>query len=98
MNSISDQVTNIVNAEEDKGLIAAEHAKPSSDPAYWAKRSCRTCLGRGLMTVNGKGIVCGCAHRRFKVWRDEWIRNYTDPEKMKNSGKLPKMEDIKETE
>ncbi|MCJ7759716.1 hypothetical protein MUP59_01040 [Candidatus Bathyarchaeota archaeon] len=55
-----------------------EKLKPSSDPAYWAKKGCKDCLGRGVVgkqTLKTKGdntiinsLLCGCARKKYRAW------------------------------
>jgi hypothetical protein len=35
--------------EEREFSLAANEAKPSNNPEYWAKKSCRKCYGRGII-------------------------------------------------
>jgi hypothetical protein len=61
-------------------LDELERIKPSSEPSYWAKSSCKDCHGRGIVgTVTSvmKGnnkvtqqLVCACTRKRFQKWRD----------------------------
>ncbi len=65
----------------DEVLLAAEKAKPSSDPAYWAKKSCKRCYGRGIEGTQLTGsvrneIACSCAVTKFMAWRADFIKNY----------------------
>jgi hypothetical protein len=70
---------------EEQGLLESEKNKPSSDPAWWAKRSCNKCLGRGVMgTVTTKmgtntmknGQICPCASKRFTKWRNDYVADF----------------------
>jgi hypothetical protein len=55
-----------------------EKLKPSSDPAYWAKKGCKDCNGRGVIgtqttTLKGNNkitnsLLCVCTRKRYKVW------------------------------
>lgn len=69
----------------DKALEESEKAKPSSDPAYWSKRSCNRCHGRGIIgKITTKvetntfvmDYLCECAESRFRRWRDSWVKEY----------------------
>lgn len=74
------------NLEGERALLAAEEAKPSKEPAYWAKRSCKRCFGRGIegvITVKfGDGNtmkneqLCYCASKNFAKWRNEFIKKW----------------------
>jgi hypothetical protein len=70
---------------DEEALHESEKAKPTSEPAYWAKRSCNKCYGRGIIgNVERKvetntfvtPLLCNCANRNFGKWRDEWIKQY----------------------
>jgi hypothetical protein len=67
-------------------LEQMDKEQPSTEPSYWAKPNCTTCLGRGklgkIKTVlpgGGNNVIeqdestCYCALRRFKKWQDEWL-------------------------
>lgn len=76
----------------EKAIVESEKVKPSSQPSYWAKRSCSKCYGRGIVGVITQKIgtntikneqICNCSSNRFKRWRDDFvdnfIRNYKEP-------------------
>lgn len=56
---------------------------PSSDPAYWAKKSCKHCCGRGVIgtqtsKIEGnntivQNLLCVCARKNFRKWKEEWL-------------------------
>jgi hypothetical protein len=60
-----------------------EQAKPSSDPAYWAKSGCKDCHGRGVFgivyTKLGKNNtlkhekVCSCVTKAWRKWQDKFV-------------------------
>jgi archaellum component FlaC len=64
-------------------LEAMEKDKPSKDPSYWAKNSCRDCFGRGIIgrtsKVAGDGNtliteqLCHCVKKAFASWQDRWV-------------------------
>lgn len=66
-------------------LEELEKAKPSSDPAYWAKPGCKDCGGRGVIgkqtvTLKGNNIItndllCMCGRKRWNRWKEEWLDN-----------------------
>jgi len=69
----------------DMAIKASEDAKPSSDPDYWAKRSCNHCYGRGIVGQMSsivqkntivQNLLCTCSKKNFQKWRDNWIKNY----------------------
>lgn len=71
-------------------LLEAEKAKPSADPAYWSKKSCSKCYGRGIigkMTIKIEtntiinDYLCFCARKNFVKWRDQWVKEYADKHK-----------------
>lgn len=75
------------NRLEEQGLLESEKNKPSSDPAWWAKRGCNRCLGRGVIgMVSHKvgnntiknGQICSCASRRFVKWRNDYVAKYVE--------------------
>lgn len=75
------------NRLEEQAIVAAEKAKPSSDAAFWAKRSCKHCFGRGVtgqirIKMQGNtlinGQLCSCAKRNFVKWRDEFCAKYIE--------------------
>ncbi len=62
-----------------------EKSKPSSEPIFWAKRSCKHCYGRGIEGLNTVTVqtnkmqmneLCSCARNNFKRWRSAWILQY----------------------
>ena len=69
----------------DEALLAAEQAKPTSDPKYWSKRSCNTCYGRGIVgkttymvktnTIT-QDLLCHCAQKNFGKWRETFMKEY----------------------
>jgi hypothetical protein len=70
---------------DEEAIRESEKAKPTSEPAYWAKRSCNRCYGRGIVgNVERKvdtntvvvPLLCNCANRNFGKWREEWIKQY----------------------
>lgn len=75
-----------------------EKAKPSADPAYWAKPGCRTCYGKGVLgvvtTKFGKNNtlkseqVCLCVTKRWQVWQDEFVKKLREE---KFAAKIPDM-------
>lgn len=75
-----------INTLHDKALEESEKAKPSSEPSFWAKRSCKDCYGRGIvgkntLTLPGNNkttfdLLCVCSKKNFKKWRDAWIKNW----------------------
>lgn len=86
-----DEVVKNENAELSiKSLyeIAAEEcekSKPSNEPVFWAKRSCKHCYGRGIEGINTITVqtnkmqmneLCSCARNNFKKWRSAWILQY----------------------
>lgn len=74
------------NSLEEQAILEAEKAKPSTEPSYWAKRSCNTCHGRGIEGVvtvtlknNNKMVnskMCACAQSRFARWRYNFIADW----------------------
>ena len=74
-----------VNTLHDEAVQAAELAKPSSAPTYWAKPNCRDCYGRGIAgkverklgsNIVVDNLICACATKRFSKWRDDWVKEY----------------------
>lgn len=90
----------------DQALEECEKAKPSSDPAYYAKSSCNSCYGRGIegsISIKQPGInyvnelVCSCARKRYKKWVDNWIKEwFKNHSEAVNSNKV--VENTKELE
>lgn len=73
------------NRLEEQGLLESERNKPSSEPKWWAKRSCTKCYGTGVFgTVTQKvgtntvknGQICVCASKRFVKWRNDYVAAY----------------------
>jgi hypothetical protein len=62
-------------------LKELEAEKPSIDPAYWAKSSCKECHGRGIVgnikSSFGKGnvvtqqLICSCAQKKYRKWLEQ---------------------------
>jgi F0F1-type ATP synthase membrane subunit b/b' len=60
-----------------------EEAKPSKEPAYWAKPSCKKCYGRGIVGVLtqsvGKGNtirneqLCSCVEKAWQAWQEDFL-------------------------
>lgn len=80
-----DTKVKIENTLEKHLLEELEKAKPSSDPAYWAKPGCKDCGGRGVIgkqtvTLKGKNVItnellCMCGRKRWNKWKEEWLEN-----------------------
>ena len=62
-------------------LAELEADKPSDDPAYWAKSSCKNCFGRGIIgtikttfaqdnTLQQK-LLCDCARKKYRKWLEK---------------------------
>lgn len=77
---------------EEQAVVLAEQAKPSSEPGFWAKKSCNKCLGRGIHgSITTKigtntmktGLICECAKKRFVKWRNDWVFEYCKKERAK---------------
>ena len=72
-----------------------EKEKPSNDPAYWAKKSCKHCCGRGVIgtqTTTMKGnntisqnMICVCCRKNYRKWREDWLAK-KDQEKIAAKG------------
>lgn len=73
-----------IRVDLDRALEAEmEKEKPSSDPAYWAKKSCKHCCGRGVIgtqtsKIEGnntivQNLLCVCARKNFRKWKEEWL-------------------------
>ncbi len=73
-----------IRVDLDKALEEEmEKEKPSSDPAYWAKKSCKHCCGRGVIgtqtsKIEGnntivQNLLCVCARKNFRKWKEEWL-------------------------
>lgn len=73
-----------IRVDMDKALEEEmEKEKPSSDPAYWAKKSCKHCCGRGVIgtqtsKIEGnntivQNLLCVCARKNFRKWKEEWL-------------------------
>lgn len=76
-----------VKSLEQTALEESEKAKPSSEPRYWAKRSCNACYGRGIVGTTSQkvdsntlvtALLCHCVKVRFGKWRASWIQEYLD--------------------
>ncbi len=60
-----------------------EAAKPSADPAYWAKKSCKQCHGTGTSGFikkplgNGNTIqhaaICECVEKKWGKWQEDFV-------------------------
>lgn len=74
-----------------EALEESEKVKPSGEPAYWAKRSCNRCYGRGIVgtitTTLGKNnkmvnqYVCECAQNRYQRWQDNFVDLFIEERK-----------------
>ena len=64
-------------------LQVVEDMTPSKDPAYWAKRSCTKCYGRGILGVvikpSGERVTpaCDCTSKLYSRWLVDVRRFYT---------------------
>lgn len=77
----------------EEAMKEAEDAKPSGDPAYWSKRSCNHCYGRGIignitsLDKNNNTFkqphTCSCAQRRFARWKKDFVDNYIRVKQLK---------------
>lgn len=66
-------------------LIEMEKDKPSPEPSYWAKSSCKHCYGRGVIgtvttRVKGNNTICqhqlcSCALKKYEKWQEQWLVN-----------------------
>lgn len=73
------------NRLEEQGLLESEKNRPSTDPAWWAKRGCNKCHGTGICGVVTQkvgtntvknGQICQCAQKRFVKWRNDYVAAY----------------------
>ncbi len=70
--------------EEDRSqfLQVVQDMTPSKDPAYWAKRGCTRCYGRGIIgtltTPSGKKSTpaCSCTSKNYAKWLVEVRKFY----------------------
>lgn len=78
------------NTVNEEAILAAEAAKPSSAPDYWAKKSCRHCYGRGVTgfisirvetNILRNEQLCDCAKKNFVKWRTKFCSDYVEAKK-----------------
>jgi hypothetical protein len=80
-------------------LEAMEKDKPSKEPSYWAKKSCKLCHGTGttgkltrIIGNNNKIIneqICYCVKKAFSEWQETWLEEHS-PSPKKNEDPAPR--------
>ncbi len=78
-------------------IAAAAAIQESTDPAYWADRSCNKCYGRGkagrlYLTTDFKNevptdIQCRCAAKRYKKWLKAFRVEFNQKRDVENAEK-----------
>jgi hypothetical protein len=66
---------------------------PSTEPSYWAKKSCKKCYGRGIegtITTSSRGgnsfkrqLICSCVNKSHQKWRKQKLEEYAKEEEEK---------------
>jgi hypothetical protein len=78
--AVADRLRAKYEADRLEFLSVVEDMTPSKDPAYWAKRACTKCYGRGtigsvLLSSGPTPLSCACVDSKYRKWIKE-IRKY----------------------
>lgn len=79
---VAQRITEKYEADREVFLNYVKEHTPSQDPAYWAKRSCTKCNGRGILGTlvkpSGETVVpaCSCTSKNYAKWLIEMRQRY----------------------
>lgn len=79
---VADRIHQKYEADRGAFLNYVKEHTPSQDPAYWAKRSCTKCHGRGILGTlvkpSGEKVVpaCPCTSKNYAKWMVEARQKY----------------------
>lgn len=78
---VAERLRQKYEADRSEFLQVVEDMVPSKEPKYWAKPSCTTCNGRGiigtLVKPSGETSIpaCSCTSKKYSKWLAE-IRHF----------------------
>lgn len=72
--AVSERLQQKYEADRAAFISYVQEATPSSEPKYWANRSCTKCYGRGILgeltKPNGEKSTpaCSCTEKNYRKW------------------------------